>query len=130
MSVPLPASERIIVVDDDEFARDVLSSLLRRALPQARVLAAARGEEGLALYREEKPDVVITDLRMTGMSGAELIAAIREVDATTPIFVITGAPDSVAVPGATEVILKTEFRYLIERVTSVVRRPDLKAQAG
>jgi CheY-like chemotaxis protein len=125
-----PPTARILIVDDDEFAREVIGSLLRRAVPHATILAAGRGEAGLQLYRSERPEVVITDLRMLGMSGGELIQAIRSEDTTTPVFAITGAPDPQPVPGATEVIQKTEFRTLIARVVELLKTPDLKAQPG
>lgn len=123
MSVAPSPTHRVLIVDDDEFAREVVGSLLRRSLPQVTILSAAHGEAGLQLYRDERPDVVITDLRMLGMSGAELIQAIRAEDATTPVFAITGAPDRRPVPGATEVILKTDFQHLISRVGELLKAP-------
>ena len=67
---------------------------------------------------------------MLGMSGGELIQAIRVDDPETPIFAITGAPEAMAVPGATAVLQKAEFKRLIELVVEVVGRPDSNLQAG
>ncbi len=113
-------SGTILVVDDDEFAREIIATLLRRAMPGVVVRTGVNGETGLAMYRSEKPNLLITDLRMLGMSGPELIEAVRATDASTPIIAITGAPDPVPVPGASEVILKTQFQTLIERARAAL----------
>ncbi len=118
-------SAKILLVDDDELSRDVIASLLKRALPLVEVRCAQDGDAGLVLYREIEPDLLITDLRMPGLSGAELIEVIRSTGTAMPILVVTGAPEARAVPGATEVILKTEFRHLIERAKSLLQAADV-----
>jgi DNA-binding response OmpR family regulator len=53
-------------------------------------MRAADGEEGLALFRREKPDMVITDVRMPRRDGLSLAMAIRQEDPSVPVTVITG----------------------------------------
>jgi len=110
----------ILLVDDDEMAREVIGNLLRRAIPHAQVTCVEHGEAGLDFYRRRQPDLVITDMKMIGMSGAELIAAIRETDQITPLIVVSGAPEIVPTAGATEVFQKTNFRQLVERARELV----------
>lgn len=117
----------ILLVDDDDMARDVLSRLLRRAIPAAEVLCAADGEAGLLLYRERRPGVLITDMRMLGMSGAELVAKIRETDAGLPVVVISGAAEGVRIPGATLVIPKIEFGQLVAEVKTLFEQQQVPA---
>lgn len=54
------------------------------------VYEARDGTSGLALFRKVNPGLVITDLRMPGMSGFDLIAEMRKIDQHTPIIVLTG----------------------------------------
>src|SRR5258706_13389180 len=73
------AAERILVVDDEELNRDLLQQILEREGNQ--VAIAANGQEALALLRQETFHVVLTDLKMPGMTGVE---AIRELKTLTP----------------------------------------------
>jgi two-component system, chemotaxis family, chemotaxis protein CheY len=82
-------SKTILVVDDDKLIREGLSALLKSA--GQTVLEAKDGKEGLELTKAEKPDLIVTDLRMPNMSGQEMIDAIRDEDTVkgTPIVVLT-----------------------------------------
>lgn len=82
-------SNTILVIDDDKLIREGLSTLLKKA--GQTVLEAADGKEGLDITRAQKPDLIVTDVRMPNMTGLEMIDAIRadkEVS-HTPIVVLT-----------------------------------------
>ena len=72
-------AERILVVDDEELNRDLLQQILDREGYQ--VAIAANGQEALALLRQETFHVVLTDLKMPGMTGVEVI---RETEDARP----------------------------------------------
>jgi CheY-like chemotaxis protein len=110
----------ILVVDDDDMARDVITRLLKRAVPQMQVVGARDGETGWSSFTELRPAMLVTDMKMGGMTGAELIAKVREVDREVPIIVITGAPEALPIPGATAVILKVNFDLLMRRVKELL----------
>jgi len=80
---------RILIVDDEE----VLVYLLRQALlsrwPDGRVDTAYSGEEGLSHLAVNAYDLIITDYRMPGFSGLELIKGVRYLDPRTPIVLMT-----------------------------------------
>ena len=78
---------RILVVDDDESLRGVLSMVLEDDGYQ--VGTAASGEEALAMYLAEPFPLVITDVRMGGMSGIELLQKLKEINPETEVIVIT-----------------------------------------
>jgi CheY-like chemotaxis protein len=78
----------ILLVDDEQLVREELGGLLED--DGYRVITAEDGEEGLAQFREAKPDMVITDARMPRRDGLSLAAAIRAEDGHVPITVITG----------------------------------------
>ena len=102
-------SELIVhVIDDDEGMRASLAFLLETAGMQARLYGS--GEEYLAAP-EPEAGCVITDVRMPGMNGLDLMAALNARGATLPVIVITGHGD---VPLAVEA-MKCGARDFIEK---------------
>jgi two-component system, NtrC family, response regulator len=77
----------ILVVDDDESLRRVTQLQLEEA--GYRVLTASNGTQALALMEEETPGLVITDLKMPGPSGLELLKKIRQDYPQTTVLLIT-----------------------------------------
>ena len=67
----------VLVVDDDEGTRFVVKRALAR-LAGVKVSEAPSGEDALRLVAEEDPDVVLSDYRMGGMNGIELLCLVRE----------------------------------------------------
>jgi two-component system response regulator PilR (NtrC family) len=80
-------AERLLVVDDEPSMREFLEIMLAQEGYQ--VCAAGDGVEGLKLYRKEEPDLVLTDVKMPGMNGLDLIREIHAVDPSVPIIAIT-----------------------------------------
>jgi len=70
------SSDTIVLVEDDEGIRETLSAMLE--LHGFSVVTAADGFEGLATVRNKKPSLIITDVKMPGMTGFELLAILRE----------------------------------------------------
>lgn len=84
----------ILVVDDKEMLRDSVGATLQRA--GFTILAACDGKSALEMVSRRRPDAVVTDLRMPGMTGVELLENIREFDEDLPVIVMTafGAVDT------------------------------------
>ena len=80
-------SGRILFIDDDRAGREVALFNLRKAGYRAE--AASDGAEGLAAFSPEKFDLVITDLKMPGISGIEVLRRIRKASPDIPVLVIT-----------------------------------------
>ena len=78
---------RILVVDDEVNARNALLELLRDE--GYAVETAADGFKALGKMEEFAPDLVVTDLKMPGMDGIQLLGKIRESDADLPVIVMT-----------------------------------------
>jgi two-component system response regulator RegA len=78
----------VLIADDDENFRDRLARAFEARGWEA--WRAANIESGIALARENAPDLAIVDLRMTGESGLELVSKLREMDATIFILMLTG----------------------------------------
>lgn len=79
------------IVDDDAAVRDSLSFTLSASGLAVEVYPSAL--ELLARARELKPGLIITDVRMPGMSGLELVARLKEIGLNHPIIVLTGHAD-------------------------------------
>jgi two-component system NtrC family response regulator len=77
----------ILVVDDEEAQRKVLSGFLRKR--GFKTVAAANVDEALQLARSETVDLVLTDLRMPGRGGVELLQELRALNPEIPVIVVT-----------------------------------------
>lgn len=78
----------VLVVDDEEDLREFNAHVLEGAGYQA--LKASSGIEAIELFLHQKPDLVLLDLTMPGMSGADVVIRLREIDSKTPILVLSG----------------------------------------
>lgn len=81
---------KLLLVEDDPSLRYIVQSGLEDIIEGYEVLAAANGEEGLAMWREHRPDVILSDIEMPVMDGYEMVKRIREVDKETPIIFSSG----------------------------------------
>jgi two-component system response regulator HydG len=112
---------RILIVDDNETMREGMAATVRRMGHEA--VVAGGGVEGLALMRKQAPDFLITDLKMEGVGGIEVVEAAKRIDASCPVLIVTaygtvetaveamrlGAMDFLQKPFAPEVLrLKVE----------------------
>lgn len=82
---------KLLYVEDEELIAQVFLRALERFFGE--VLYAQNGLAGLDLYRREKPDMIITDIRMSEMDGIEMSMKIRETDASIPIIITSAYND-------------------------------------
>lgn len=87
MSHAVPPSPAILVVDDEAGILETLRILLRGA--GFRVETAGGGKAALERFEAARPDVVLTDIRMPGIGGVELLTALRERDPECPVILMT-----------------------------------------
>ncbi|TLY28517.1 MAG: response regulator [Nitrospirae bacterium] len=78
---------RVLAVDDDVKIRDLLDTLLRRKGHQ--VLTADHGQKGIDVFRRERPDITILDLKMPNMNGIEALRQIRQINPHAPVIILT-----------------------------------------
>lgn len=102
---------KILVVDDEEPLRELLRMELTRA--GNAVETAARGEEGLAYYREQIFNVVLLDIRMPGMNGVETLRQMRRESTIPEIVILTGHG---TIESAVECIKEGAYDYLTKPV--------------
>ncbi len=129
---------RILVIDDEPQITRVLRAALSAQGYDVRT--ANEPEEGLLLFREWSPDLVVTDLMMPSMSGVEVCRAIR-MQSTTPVLVLSvrdherskvealdaGADDYVTKPFSIQELLarvRAHLRRAPERTTAAIETGD------
>ena len=100
---------RILVVDDERKMRRVLQILLEQMGLES--VAVDGGDEALHRFRGEKIDLVLTDLRMPGLNGVELVRHLREIDADVPVIVLTAHG---TVPAAVEAMKEGAFDFVLK----------------
>lgn len=82
---------KILLIDDEEDIVRLLSMSLRS--DGYEVIPALNGEEGLRLFKEHAPNLVLTDIKMPGMDGIEVLQNIKEMETETEVIIITGHGD-------------------------------------
>lgn len=79
----------VLYVEDEPAARDILSTILVKKYPQINLLVAENGEQGLKVFKQHLPQIVITDISMPQMDGFQLATAIKTVQPETIIIATT-----------------------------------------
>jgi diguanylate cyclase (GGDEF)-like protein len=82
----------ILVVEDDLFAREQMGLMLSRFA--GRLTTAEDGAQGLEQFRYERPDMVVTDISMPVMDGLDMAEAIKAMDKSTPVVLVTAYSDA------------------------------------
>jgi len=122
---------RLLVVDDDLGILNLLNTILTNEGYE--VVTADCGRDGLAAIEREEPDLVLLDVQMPGMSGFEVLAAIRQNHPSLPVIMITGfGSEDVATQalrlGADDYLTKPlKVRNVCFRIQNALERARLRA---
>jgi two-component system, NarL family, response regulator len=116
---------RILIVDDHPVVQAGLTSMLMTHSSIEVVGATSNGKEALAMVRQHMPDVMLLDLRMSGMTGIEVLHALREMKVGTRAIVLTSFETDENIyrafeAGALGYLLKdTSQRLMMEAIATV-----------
>lgn len=122
----------VLIIEDEPELVKVLRSYLEQA--GFGVLAAQRGDSGLSLWEQKKPDLVLLDLNLPGMDGLDVARHIRRLS-STPVIMLTArveeADQLVGLElGADDYITKPfSPRLVVARVRALLRRAELSPEA-
>jgi len=118
----------ILVIDDEQAMRDACHQVLTKDGYRAEV--AADGDSGLQKIRQIKPDLILVDLKMPGMSGMELLEKVRDIDPNIVSIVITGYA---TIESAVEAMKRDAYDFLPKPFTPdqlrIVTRRGLERRA-
>jgi len=119
---------KILVIDDEQGIRNLLDTLLRRKGYD--VVLAESGRQGLELFRRERPDVIVLDLKMPEMDGLTVLQQIQNLDPGKPVIILTGAgtaeaEQQVRALGVTEYVEKEFSLHLLgDSLKRILNNPD------
>ena len=123
----------ILVIDDEEIIRDTFTFFLEDY--NYNVLTAKNGFAGLEIFENEAVDLVITDLRMPGMHGLDVLEKISSISPETPLIVVSGTgyiADAVSAlqKGAWDYLLKPigDFTVLLHAVRNALEKALLRKE--
>ena len=125
------ATATVLVIEDEETLRFTLAHNLKRQ--GYTVLTASRGDDGLKLAREARPDLIVLDVMLPGVDGIQICRLLRR-DTTIPIIMLTalgGESDRVAGldTGADDYMAKPfGMRELMARIRALLRRSAAKPE--
>jgi two-component system response regulator VicR len=110
---------RILIVDDELLVLELLREFLTTVVDT--VATAASGAEALEIVPIFRPDVILVDMVMPGMSGVEFLDALRRAGVTVPVILVTG--HLIRMPEGFFAMLRKPFdlRKLAEVVTAAMR---------
>jgi CheY-like chemotaxis protein len=116
----------LLYAEDEPQARALLEKLLHSKFPDLTVYVAADGEEGMALFHEYRPQVILTDMAMPGMDGAEMIRRIRAINSDAYVIAITAYNDPQFCAKTTELHLNhcitkpVDFKALLHVIAEAI----------
>jgi DNA-binding response OmpR family regulator len=125
--------QSILVIDDDASLRDTVAVMLEQE--GFRPIPAADGKEGYEKALTLRPDLMIVDLRLPGMSGVDICRQVRAAQVQTPILVLSAIGDELDKVllleiGADDYMVKPfGRRELIARIRALLRRSSPEAHA-
>jgi two-component system, chemotaxis family, chemotaxis protein CheY len=125
---------KVLVIDDEQGIRSLLDTLLSRKGYD--VVLAESGRKGLELFRRERPDVLVLDLKMPEMDGLTVLRQIRSLDPIIPVIILTGAGTAeteqrVRALGVTEYVEKEFSLHLLgDALKRLLKTPHPTAQGA
>jgi two-component system, NtrC family, nitrogen regulation response regulator GlnG len=137
---PPSAVPSLLLIDDEPVIHDFVKTTVQEL--GIRLLSARSAKEGLAVYSNERPDVVVLDVGLPDLSGLEAFRRLHQIDARVPVIFITGAGTTATAIeamslGAFEYVLKPlEIKSLSElimrafEVARLMQAPALTTEPG
>jgi DNA-binding NtrC family response regulator len=119
---------RILIIEDEKEVRASLCLVLGRS--GFITIEAPNGEAGIEVFRKDRPDAVLLDLKMPGMGGIECLKELKKIDSDVPVIIVTGHGD---VPTAVEAIKLGAYDFILKppdfnRLIVILKRAIEKVQ--
>lgn len=79
---------KLLIVDDEVDVREFAANFFRKR--KIEVITASSGEEALGILEKQKADLILLDIKMTGIDGVETLRRIKEIDKNAKVIMVTG----------------------------------------
>lgn len=86
----------VLLVENETESREVLEIAIRRKFPGIVVSTASTGIEAVEIFRKTPHDIVITDLRVSGMDGVQIAEAVRRIKSGIRVILVSGDSECAA----------------------------------
>jgi len=106
------AIEKVLIVDDDSLTRELLCEILTRH--GCDVILAADGDQAVAAIERDEFDLVLTDIKMPGLTGMDVLQRAREVNRDAPVILMTAFG---TIENAVEAMKQGAFDYIVKPVS-------------
>ena len=117
---------KILLIEDSAFERKAIINMLKKS-GYTENLEAEDGEKGLEMYKAEKPNLVLLDLRLPGMDGLEVFKELKKINSGVKVIVVTIVTRQESVDEATKLGAKA---YIMKPVTEKKLIPEVKRVVG
>lgn len=129
---PEPNAVSIVIIDDNPRSLEFLSAALEQ--PGVQVLTTTKPEDGVALVSLHRPQIVLTDLAMPGMSGLDVLRRVKDFDPKIDVIVMSaresrGSPATALHQGAADYLQKPIALSLLRQRVGTVIQKHLKKRA-
>lgn len=123
----MPAPAKILLVDDEVHIRKYIGLIIRTTFPGSALIEATNGNEAIATYQTEKPDLVLLDINMPVRDGLEALEEIMTADPDAVVIMLTSVSTRAAVEkasnlGAVGYLLKdtpqTEIKATLQQLAN------------
>jgi DNA-binding response OmpR family regulator len=81
-------AKKLLIVDDEKDVREFAANFFRKR--KITCLLASSGEEGLEKFKQDNPDLVLLDVKMSGIDGVETLKRMREINKDAKVIMVTG----------------------------------------
>lgn len=115
---------RLLYVEDEADTREEFSKFLKRRV--GKLITGENGQDGLARFEAQPADIILTDLRMPGMTGLDMVRALREKGYRTPVIILSALSDSDTILEAVDLGI---VKYHVKPVDTAVLVTQLEALA-
>lgn len=122
----------ILIVEDDTSAIEVIRLMIPLKFPDVTIYVAGNGTQGEELFKEHRPDIVITDINMPGMDGIRMAGDIKAIKPDTRFIVLSGYSDKIHIDkfssiGIKDYILKPlDFKKLFAAIEKCIAEIGLE----
>ncbi|MCW1929713.1 MAG: response regulator [Candidatus Kerfeldbacteria bacterium] len=119
---------KVLIVEDDKFLSELISTKLEKE--ECEVYLAADGEQGVQLATEKRPDIILLDIMLPGMSGFEVLEQLKSEKSSVkdiPVLILSNFGQDAKVKeglklGASDYLVKANFTTgeIVEKIQSVL----------